>query len=140
MAIERFEDIEAWQAARELTRQIYKATLQGLFTRDYGLRDQVQRAAVSVMANIAEGFDSQSNRAFIQFLGYALRSATEVQSHLYVAVDQKYIDQEEFDRAYQQAVKVKNILYGFMRYLRSATHESGTSNMKLETLNVELRT
>lgn len=135
MAIERFEDIEAWQAARELTRQIYKATVQGQFTRDYGLRDQVQRAAVSVMANIAEGFDSQSNKTFIQFLGYALRSATELQSHLYVAVDQKYINQEEFDRAYQQAVKVKNILYGFMRYLRNATREPGTSNMKLETSN-----
>jgi len=81
MGIERFEEIEAWKAARELTQQIYNATAQGKFSHDYGLRDQIQRAAVSIMANVAEGFDSQSNRAFIQFLGYALRSATEVQSH-----------------------------------------------------------
>ena len=126
MAIERFEDIEAWQVARELGQQIYTATAQGQFTRDYGLRDQVQRAAVSIMANIAEGFDSQTNKAFIQFLGYALRSATEVQSHLYVALDQGYASQDEFDSLYQQAVKVKNILHGFMRYLRNTTHKPRT--------------
>ena len=123
MKINRFEDIEAWKAARELTQQIYKAAAQGNFTRDYGLRDQIQRAAVSIMANISEGFDSQSNKAFIQFLGYALRSTTEVQSHLYVALDQKYISQDEFNDLYQQAVKVKNIIHGFMRYLRNTTHE-----------------
>jgi four helix bundle protein len=76
------------------------------------------------MANIAEGFDSQSNKAFIQFLGYALRSATEVQSHLYVALDQGYITQDKFDDLYQQAVKGKNLIHGFMRYLRNTTHES----------------
>jgi len=91
MAIDRFEDIEAWQVGRELTRKIYEAARVERFARDFGLRDQVQRAAVSIMANIAEGFDSQSNKAFIQFLGYALRSATEVQSHLYVALDQGYV-------------------------------------------------
>lgn len=126
MAIERFENIEAWQAARELTRQIYKATAQGQFTRDFGLRDQVQRATVSIMANIAEGFDSQSNRSFVQFLGYALRSATEVQSHLYVALDQEYVSQDEFDSLYQQAVKVKNLIHGFLRYLRNTTHKPRT--------------
>jgi len=120
MAIERFEDIEAWQAARELTRRIYKATAKEQFARDYGLRDQVQRAAVSIMANIAEGFDSQTNRAFIQFLGYALRSATELQSHLYVALDQGYISQDEFDELYQLAVRVKNMVHGFIRYLRTS--------------------
>ncbi len=89
------------------------------FARDFGLRDQVQRAAVSIMANIAEGFDSQGNKSFIQFLGYALRSATEVQSHLYVALDQRYVSREVFDDLYQQAVKVKSIIHGFMRYLRN---------------------
>ncbi len=119
MAIERFEDIEAWQVGRELTRKIYEAARVERFARDFGLRDQVQRAAVSIMANIAEGFDSQSNKAFIQFLGYALRSATEVQSHLYVALDQGYVCREVFDDLYQWAVKVKSIIHGFMRYLRN---------------------
>jgi len=119
MAIARFEDIEAWKAARELSQAIYHATDQGQFTRDFGLRDQIQRAAVSIMANIAEGFDSQSNKAFVQFLGYALRSATEVQSHLYVALDQGYVCREVFDDLYQRAVKAKSIIHGFIRYLRS---------------------
>jgi len=119
MAIERFEDIEAWKAARELTQQVYHATAKGQFARDFGLRDQIQRAAVSIMANISEGFDSQSNKAFIQFLGYALRSATEVQSHIYVALDQEYISRDVFDDLYQRAVKAKNIIHGFIRYLRN---------------------
>jgi len=116
------------------------------FSKDFGLpcgicdcgviprgeRDQIQRASTSVMANIVhpvkymrwtisrgKGFDSQSNRSFIQFLGYSLRSATEVQSHLYVALDQGYITQEKFDDLYQQAVKAKNLIHGFMRYLRN---------------------
>lgn len=118
MAIARFEDIKAWQAARKLAKQIYAITTQSQFARDYGLRDQLQRAAVSVMANIAEGFDSQSNREFVKFLGYAVRSATEVQSHLYVAVDQSYISKDEFDRLYRQAIEVKNMVHGFIRYLR----------------------
>ena len=119
MAIERFEDIEAWQTARGLTQQIYYATAQGQFARDFGLRDQIQRAAVSIMANISEGFDSQSNKAFIQFLGYALRSATEVQSHIYVALDQEHISRDVFDDLYQRAVKAKSIIHGFIRYLRN---------------------
>ena len=120
MGIERFEDIEAWKAARELSQEVYKITAQGQFTRDYGLRDQIQRAAVSIMANIAEGFDGRSNREFIQFLSYAFRSATEVQSHLYVALDQGYIDEEQFDALYHQALRVKKLINGFIRYLKGA--------------------
>lgn len=82
------------------------------------MRDQVQRAAVSIMANIAEGFDSRSNQEFLRFLGYAYRSATELQSHLYVAVDQSYVDQEGFDKLYQQTAKVHKLLNGFIRYLK----------------------
>lgn len=118
MAIERFEDIEAWRAARELTRAIYRATAQGKFAKDFGLAGQIQRAAVSVMANIAEGFDSNSDDEFTRFLRYALRSATEVQSHLYVAVDQDYIPEGDFDSLYKQAVKVKGLIAGFIRYLK----------------------
>ena len=117
--IERFEDIEAWQQARILTQMIYQATAHGGFTRDFGLRDQLQRAAVSIMANIAEGFDSGSSREFLRFLSYALRSTTEVQSHLYVALDQGYLDQHAFPALYDLSVKVKSIISGFMRYLRS---------------------
>lgn len=120
MAISRFEDIEAWQAGRKLTRAVYELTSVGQFSKDYGLRDQIQRAAVSVMANVAEGFDSRSNQEFVRFLGYAVRSATEVQSHLYVALDQEYVPQDQFDAIYQQAVQVKNLLHGFIRYLRKS--------------------
>lgn len=117
--IERFEEIEAWQAARELTQRIYAITKEGPFGKDYGLRDQIQRAATSVMANIAEGFDGGSNREFVKFLAYALRSATEVQSHLYVALDQGYINQQNFNSLYELSVKVKNLTSGFIRYLRA---------------------
>ena len=89
MTIERFDDIEAWEVARDLARRIYRAAAQGRFNRGFGLRDQIQRAVVSIMPGISEGFDSQSSKSFIQFLEHALRSATEVQSHLYVALDQR---------------------------------------------------
>jgi four helix bundle protein len=124
--IQRFEDIEAWKEARNLAQEIYRATSRGGFRKDFGLRDQLQRASVSVMANIAEGFDGGSNREFLKFLGYALRSTTEVQSHLYVALDQGYIDQNAFATLFECTVRVKNLASGFMRYLRS---RSRTSNI-----------
>jgi four helix bundle protein len=117
--IKKFEEIEAWKKARKLTQEIYKATTQGSFTRDFGLRDQLQRASVSIMANIAEGFDGGSNREFLKFLTYALRSTTEVQSHLYVALDQQYLGQNSFHSLYDLSVEVKNLISGFIRYLRS---------------------
>ena len=120
MAIEKFEDIKAWQAGRKLTKAVYQMSSASQFSRDYGLRDQIQRASVSVMANIAEGYDSLSNREFMRFLGYALRSATEVQSHLYVALDQDYASQDQFNAIYQQAIEVKSLLHGFLRYLRKS--------------------
>ena len=120
MKIERFEDIEAWKAARKLAQGIYALTAQPRFAKDFGLRDQIQRAAVSVMANIAEGFDGRSPQEFIRFLSYAFRSATEVQSHLYVTLDQAYLMKDEFDDLYQQAVETKKLINGFIRYLRKA--------------------
>lgn len=118
--IERFEEIEAWKQARKLTKAVYRVTRSGSFHEDLGLREQFQRAAVSTMANIAEGFDGGSNREFIKFLGYAFRSATEVQSHLYVALDQAYITQRDFDSIYELTVQVKSLVRGFTRYLRSS--------------------
>jgi four helix bundle protein len=117
--ITRFEDIDAWKAARELTSQIYAVTWEEPFAKDYGLKDQIQRAANSIMANVAEGFDGGSDREFIRFLGYARRSATEVQSHLYVALDQHYIDEREFLALYEKTGAVKSLISGFIRYLRT---------------------
>jgi four helix bundle protein len=96
MRIERFEDIEAWQLARELTRKVYGLAKKTKFARDFGLKRQIQDAAGSSMHNIAEGFDSETNPEFIRFLRYAKRSCTEVQSELYVALDQQYISNAEF--------------------------------------------
>jgi len=130
--IERFEDIDAWKAARELTQKVYRSTCTGDFARDFGLRDQAQRAAVSIMANIAEGFDSGSNREFLRFLNYALRSATELQSHIYVALDQGYLKEEEFEVLSAMITRCKNLISGFARYLRSHP-----KNLEPRTLNVE---
>lgn len=119
--IGRFEDIEAWKAARHLTNEIYEVTTEGLLAKDYGLKDQIQRAASSTMANIAEGFDSGSDREFIRFLRYTIRSASELQSHLYIGLDRKYINQKQFDILYELAGKVKKLTAGLIRYLRSET-------------------
>jgi four helix bundle protein len=94
--ISRFEEIEAWQLARELTNLVYGFTGQEKFSRDFGLKDQIRRAAVSAMSNIAEGFESQTQAQFIRYLGIAKASAAEVRSQLYVALDQQYITQDEF--------------------------------------------
>jgi len=119
--IEQFEDIEGWKAARVLTRMIYDVAGEGRFVKDRRLRDQITGAAISVMANIAEGFGSDTNAQFITFLGYARRSAVEVQSLLYVALDRQYISQDQFDAIYKQAQKTANLIGGFVRYLR--THQ-----------------
>jgi four helix bundle protein len=117
MKIERFEDIEGWKLARELTRMIYDATRGEKFRRDFGLKDQIQRAAGSVMHNIAEGFDGGSDAEFARFLRYAQRSCTEVKSQLYAALDQDYISDNEFNRIYDQATKTHQRIGGFIRYL-----------------------
>jgi len=88
-----FEEIEAWKKSRELVRAIYQATSLGAFSTDYGLRDQIRRASVSIMSNIAEGFEREGTREFVQFLSMAKASAGEVRSQLYVALDQGYIGQ-----------------------------------------------
>jgi four helix bundle protein len=118
-AVSRFEDIQAWRAARELTRMVYDVASTGGFARDRRLRDQITGAAVSVMANIAEGFGSDTNAQFAAFLGYARRSVTEVQSLLYVTLDQQYISQDQFDAIYEQANKTASLVGGFVRYLRT---------------------
>jgi len=93
----RFEDILAWQKAREVTKQVYKTTSDGSFSKDFGLRDQLRRASVSIMANIAEGFGRRSDKEFANFLNLAHGSAAECQSHLYIAHDLGYLDPADFD-------------------------------------------
>lgn len=119
MKISRFEDIEAWREARELAKQTYTLTDSDPFRKDFGLAGQIQKAAVSTMSNIAEGFDSGSRVEFLRFLGYSRRSASEVQSHLYVAVDRNYIAQDQFEIAYEQAEKVRRFITAFMKYLKT---------------------
>ncbi len=91
----RFEEMHAWQSARDLVKLVYTATKQADFSRDFALRDQIRRAAISVMSNIAEGFGTGTDADFIRFLGYARRSASETQSQLYAALDQNYISSED---------------------------------------------
>lgn len=118
MKIERFEDIEAWKHARSLARAVYEATRSERFARDYGLCNQIQRAAVSIMANIAEGFGRQTDQEFIQFLYIAKGSLSEVQSQLYVALDVGYLDEQEFAELYKQADEIGRLIFGFIRYLK----------------------
>jgi four helix bundle protein len=120
MRIERFEDIEAWQSARELMNLVYDNATRGEFARDFGLRDQITRAAGSAMHNIAEGFDAGSNAEFVKFLRYAQRSCSEIQSQLYVALDRKYIANEHFNDLYKCAKKTHAKIGGFIRYLLNA--------------------
>jgi four helix bundle protein len=118
--IEKFEDIVAWQKARELTREIYAHTKIGPFAKDFGLRDQIQRASVSTMANVAEGFDRGGDKEFIQFLSVSKGSCGEVKSHLYVALDQQYISPAQFTQLYNSSDEVGRLLSGFMGYLRQS--------------------
>ena len=118
--IERFEDIIAWQKARVLTKEIYASTRIGQFARDYGLKDQIQRASVSTMANIAEGFERGGDREFIQFLSNSKGSCGEVKSHLYVALDQGYVPQISFDQLYGKADEISRLVSGFMTYLQQS--------------------
>ena len=119
MRIERFEDIEAWQLARELTRKVYGLTKKTKFAGDFGLKGQIQDAAGSSMHNIAEGFDSETNPEFVRFLRYAKRSCTEVQSELYVALDQQYITKTEFQDVYDHAGRTRATIRGFIKYLQT---------------------
>jgi len=118
--IERFEDIIAWQKARDLVKAIYETSNSGIFAKDFSLRDQIRRATVSIMLNIAEGFARRTNREFLQFLVVAHGSAAEVQAALYVALDQKYISQEQFENLYKIAMEVSKTIMGFSNYLKKS--------------------
>ena len=115
--IERFEDIKAWQKGRELCKLVYTCSLAPEFSRDRGLRDQIRRAAVSIVSNIAEGFESQNDRTFIRYLYIARASSGEVRAQTYVALDQGYINQEEFKSIYEASCTTSRMITGFITYL-----------------------
>lgn len=119
MKIVSFEDLSCWKEARKLVNIIYQLTRKHPFSKDYRLRDQVTGAAISIMNNIAEGFDSQANREFIRFLCYARRSASEVKNCLYIAKDQEYISEIDFTRTNEVLLNSKKQIDGFLRYLRT---------------------
>lgn len=115
--IDRFEDIEAWKLARESTRIIYQLSSAGEFRKDFALRDQIRRSTISVMSNIAEGFEREGNKEFLNFLSIAKGSCAEARSQLYVALDGGYVSQAEFELAYGKLERTGRLIGGFMRYL-----------------------
>lgn len=116
--IKRVQDIDAWKKARELVREVYKICAVGPLQKDFGLKDQLRRAAVSSMSNIAEGFARKGDKDFAHFLDMARGSAVEVQSLLYVALDVGYVPQGDFDRLYGLAGETIALISGFSAYLR----------------------
>ena len=121
MKINKFEEFESWKAARKLTSEIYKLTSGDSFSKDFGLKDQIQRASVSIMSNIAEGFGSGSDKHFINFLNYSYRSCSEVQSLLFVSLDLNYIDKAKFDELYNECSKIHGLIGGLIKYLKSSS-------------------
>ncbi len=119
MKITRFEDLECWQQARNIVNRVYSVCSVSGFKKEYGLTDQVKRAATSIMANIAEGFSRKGNKEFVQFLFIAKSSAAELQSHLYIAFDQEYISKSQFDELYGEVDKVSRQISNFIKYLNS---------------------
>ena len=126
----KFEEIECWKRARQLTRRIYEITNQPAFARDFGLKDQIRRASVSVMSNIAEGYDRSGTAEFVQFLATAKGSAAEVRCQLYVAADQGYIRADHFIELNALATETGSMVAGLMKYLRV----SGFKGTKFKTV------
>lgn len=118
--ISRFEDIKAWQQSRELCKLIHSFTIKPEFSKDFRLVGQIKGSSGSIMDNIAEGFERNGNREFIQFLSIAKGSSGETRSQLYRALDNEYISKEEFDKAFQMAEESSKLISGFMEYLHQS--------------------
>ncbi len=116
----KFEEIKAWQKAHEVTLLIYRITNNANFSKDYGLKDQIRRSAVSIMANIAEGHGRKSNVEFANFLNIARGSVAETQSHLYVAVGLDYINKKDFEQIYQILTEISRMTLALAKYLRES--------------------
>jgi len=118
LKVQRFEDLEAWQIARELANQVYKITKQESVCRDFGFVDQIRRAAISIMNNIAEGFERGSNKDFVRFLFIARGSAGEVRSLLYLGLDQGYLTNSEFSECRDLCIRSGQIIWALIKGLR----------------------
>jgi four helix bundle protein len=118
--IQRFEDLDAWKIARELTKNVYGLTRNDRFSRDYGLKDQICRSSVSIMSNVAEGFERDGDKEFVNFLSIAKGSAGETRSLLYVALDQEYISETEFNIVSARAIENSRVISGLSNYLRQS--------------------
>jgi four helix bundle protein len=118
--IKSFSDLDIWKRARAFSKRIYELTMQGSFSKDFALKDQINKSTGSVMDNIAEGFDRGGNREFIQFLSYAKGSAGESRSQLFRALDHKHIDEALFNELHQEALEIGNMIGGFMSYLQNS--------------------
>ena len=142
VAISRFEDIESWQQARELGAEVHGLSTRGEFSKNFSLRDQIQRACISIMANIAEGFGRNTTTEFIRYLQIAQASTLEVQSHLYIALDLRYITRTDFDLMHARAETVRKLIGGLIRYLMAyrQNHQIGARNQKPATKNQQPRT
>ena len=126
--VRSFDDLIAWQKARELTKCIYQVSNNANFAKDFGLAGQIRRASVSIMANIAEGSDRPSTKEFLRFLGMAKASCAEVRSHLYVARDIQYLNDEEFKELNQRAHELLRIIAGLRLSLQNKLAQSGTNH------------
>lgn len=115
-----FEEIEAWQISRELVREVYRVSREGMFAKDFGLQNQIRRAAVSIMSNIAEGFERGGNKEFLSFLSISKGSCGEVRSQLYVAFDQGYVDNAQFESMLHACIRVSVMLQAFITALRNS--------------------
>lgn len=119
-SIQKFEDIEAWKLARALANRIYDVTSKSDFSRDYGLRDQIRRASISIVSNIAEGFERDGDREFLQFLFVAKGSCGEVRAQLHLAYDRKYLTEDEFGELTQKTLQLSRMIAGLTKYLRQS--------------------
>ncbi|MDQ3748385.1 MAG: four helix bundle protein [Acidobacteriota bacterium] len=117
-SFKKFEDIMAWQKARQSTKLVYEMTTEGQFAKDFGLRDQIRRSCVSIMANIAEGYGRRSDKEFSNFLNIAHGSIAEAQSHLYIALDLNYLNQNNFNKLYVLLDEVSRMIMGLTQHLR----------------------
>ncbi len=118
--LERFEDLIGWQRARDLTREVYRVSASGAFGKDYALRDQIRRATISVLSNVAEGFERGGDNEFVQFLAVAKGSAGEVRSQLYIALNQGYLSEGQFKELSQKAAEISRLLAGLIAYLQTS--------------------
>lgn len=118
--IQKFEDIESWKSAREVVKMVYKVSSEAPFSKDFALCNQIRRSAISVVSNIAEGFEREGNKEFINFLSIAKGSCGEVRAQLYIALDQNYLDNKMFSTIYEKLCETSRQIAGFMRYLQQS--------------------